>query len=164
MRFTSFEKGDLKMTDVSFIEVDDRELGRIKPLWEMLIEHIMVRSSYFHKVFETRTFEQRKAELLRKAAGGKLHIDLAMKGGKYIGYCVSSISYRIGEIDSIFVEENHRSSGIGSELMKRALSWMEDEQVESVRIAASIGNEEVLPFYHHYGFLPKQILLERIRE
>jgi hypothetical protein len=48
--------------------------------------------------------------------------------------------------------------------MKRALSWMEDEQVESVRIAASIGNEEVIPFYHNYGFLPKQIQLELKRE
>jgi GNAT superfamily N-acetyltransferase len=111
-----------------------------------------MRPTYFDKWFETRTFEQRKAELLTKSAGGKLHIDLAIDRGQYIGYCVSSISYRAGVIDSIFLEESRRFSGIGSELMKRALSWMEDEQVESVTIAANIGNE--VPFYQRYGFFP----------
>jgi hypothetical protein len=32
---------------------------------------------------------------------------------------------------------------------------MEDVQVEGVRISASVGNEIVLPFYHHHGFLPQ---------
>jgi GNAT superfamily N-acetyltransferase len=156
--------GVLKMTSVSYIEVDGRGLDRIKPLWEKLIEHMKMRSTYFCKWFATRTFEQRKAELLTKTVGGKLHIDLAMDEGQYVGYCVSSISSRAGEIDSIFVEESRRSSGIGSELMKRALSWMDDERVESVRIVASIGNEEVIPFYQHYGFYPKHTLLELIEE
>ncbi|MFB3764129.1 MAG: GNAT family N-acetyltransferase [Methanotrichaceae archaeon] len=148
------------MTEVSYIEVDEQGLDQIKPLWEKLIEHVRLRSTYFSKWFGARTFEQRKAELLRKSAGGKLHIDMAADGGQYIGYCVSSIFYRIGEIDSIFVEESHRSSGIGDHLMKRALAWMEDEKAESVRIAATIGNEEVLPFYQRYGFFPRQTLLE----
>jgi ribosomal protein S18 acetylase RimI-like enzyme len=148
------------MTSVSYVEVGDQGLDRIKSLWEKLIEHIKPRSTYFSKWFEMRTFEQRKAELLEKSAGGKLHVDLAMKGGQYIGYCVSSISYRAGEIDSIFVEESHRSSGIGNELMKRALSWMENEKAESVIVAASIGNEEVISFYQRYGFFPKHTLLE----
>jgi hypothetical protein len=39
--------------------------------------------------------------------------------------------------------------------MKRPLSLDEAEPVESVRIAASFGSEVVLPFYDHYGFLPK---------
>ena len=152
------------MTGIIYIEVGEQGLDRIKPLWEKLMGHIKVRSTYFSEWFEMHTFEQRKAELLRKAAEGKLRIDLAMDGKQDIGYCVSSISHRIGEIDSIFVEESHRSSGIGNELMNRALSWMEAEHVDSIKLAASIGNEEVLPFYHRYGFLPKHILLESKKE
>ena len=148
------------MTGIFYIEVGEQGLDRIKPLWEKLMGHIKVRSTYFSEWFEMRTFEQRKAELLRKAAQGKLRIDLAMDGKQGIGYCISSISHRIGEIDSIFVEETRRSSGIGNEMMNRALSWMEAEHVDSIKLAASIGNEEVLPFYHRYGFLPKHILLE----
>jgi GNAT superfamily N-acetyltransferase len=159
-----FEKGDLKMANINYMEVGDGGLDRIKPLWEKLIEHIKARSTYFCEWFEARAFEERRAELLSKAAVGKLYVDLAMDGGQLIGYCVSSISYRRGEIDSIFIEEMYRSSGIGGELMKRALSWMEDEPAESVRIAASIGNEEVMPFYRRCGFFPKHTLLELKKE
>ena len=60
----------------------------------------------------------------------------------------------------IFVEESHRACGIGGEMMKRALAWMETEKAERVNIAVSIGNEEVLPFYQRYGFFPKHIFLE----
>jgi diamine N-acetyltransferase len=148
------------MTDICYIEVGAQDLDRIKPLWERLTEHIKLRSIYFSEWFRTRTFEQRKAELLRKAAEGKLRVDLAMDGKQSIGYCVSSISNGVGEIDSIFVVDSYRSSGIGSELMKRALSWMENDQVERIKLAASIGKEEVLPFYCSHGFLPKHILLE----
>jgi diamine N-acetyltransferase len=154
------QKGDLKMTDICYIEVGAQDLDRIKPLWERLTKHIKLRSTYFSEWFRTRTFEQRKTELLRKAAEGKLHVNLAMDGGQDIGYCVSSISYGIGEIDSIFVVDSYRSSGIGSELMQQALSWMENDQVERIKLAASIGNGELLPFYRSHGFFPKHILLE----
>ena len=148
------------MACISYIEVDAEELDKIKPLWEKLVEHIKVRSTHFSDWFETRTFEKRKAELMKKSDRGKLHINLAVYGNEYIGYCVSSVCCKTGEIDSIFVEENHRSYGIGGEMMKRALAWMEEEQAESVNIAASIGDEDVLPFYQHYGFFPKRILLK----
>lgn len=148
------------MTEISYIEVDEAGLDQIEPLWTKLIEHIRARSVYFGKWFESRAFEQRKSELLRKASAGKLHIDLAVDGGAYVGYCVSSVCDRVGEIDSIFVQKSHRSLGIGGEMMKRALSWMEREKAMKVNIAVSVGNEEALPFYQHYGFFPKHILLE----
>jgi GNAT superfamily N-acetyltransferase len=149
------------MTEISYIEVDEHELDRIEHLWTNLIEHIRERSVYFGKWFEARAFEQRKAELLRKSSAGELHIDLAVDDGVYVGYCVSSICCRAGEIDSIFVLKSHRSLGIGGELMKRALAWIEKKKAEKVSIAVSVGNEEALPFYQHYGFFPKHILLEQ---
>ncbi|MDD1761227.1 MAG: GNAT family N-acetyltransferase [Methanothrix sp.] len=148
------------MTDVSYIEVDEQGLDLIKPLWEKLIEHIIARSVYFGEWFEARAFEQRKSELLRKSSAGKMHIGLALVDGEYVGYCVSSVCCRAGEIDSIFVEESHRACGIGGEMMKQALAWMEKEQAVRINIAVSVGNEEALPFYQRYGFFPKHILLE----
>lgn len=149
------------MTDISYIEVDEQGLDRIKPLWENLIEHIRDRSVYFGNWFETRAFSQRKTELLTKSTAGKLHICLALESGVCVGYCVSSVCCRAGEIDSIFVEESHRTCGIGGEMMKRALAWMEKEKVRKVNIAVSVGNEDALPFYRSYGFFPKHILLEQ---
>lgn len=151
------------MGQVIYMDVGAQGLDMIRPLWEGLIAHIKVRSTYFSQWFEARTFEQRKNEILKKSVAGKLRVDLAVDEGRCIGYCVSSISDRIGEVDSIFVEEGHRSRGIGGEMMKRALAWMESEKAGSVKISASVGNEEVLPFYQRHGFFPRYILLEKVR-
>lgn len=154
--------GDINMKGISYIEVGEHGLNRIEPLWKKLVDHLKVRSTYFGEWFETRSFDERRAELLKKStgSGGKLHVDLAMNGGQCIGYCVSSMVQQSGEVDSIFVEESYRYLGIGSELMKRALAWIDDEQPQGVRVASAIGNEEVLPFYQRYGFFPRMTLLE----
>jgi diamine N-acetyltransferase len=149
------------MGRVIYLSVGEQGLDQIRPLWECLIEHLKTRSTFFKRWFKSRTFDERKSELLKKSAGGKLHVDLALDDGHCIGYCVSSVSDEAGEIDSIFVEECHRSRGIGGQLMRRALSWMEDENAQIVKVSASVGNEEALPFYMHYGFLPKNIVLEQ---
>ncbi len=60
------------------------------------------------------TFEKRKADLLKKAASGKMRVDLAFDevSGRNVGYCVSSINQeKTGEIESIFVDAAYRGMG-----------------------------------------------------
>ncbi len=78
-------------------------------------------------------FENRKEELLKKSENGILRLDLVVDSisERIVGYSVTPISYEKGEIDSIYVEEKFRSTGIGNKLMKRALKWLD---VKGVRI------------------------------
>jgi ribosomal protein S18 acetylase RimI-like enzyme len=152
------------MVNIDLVEMGSEGLDLIKPLWEQLTQHHKARSRYFREVYDSFSFEKRKETLLNKSKNGSLRVDLAndRDTGRFIGYCVSSVSEdKEGEIDSIFIEEAYRSSGIGHSLMERVLAWMDCHGAAVKRVAVAVGNEEVLAFYGKYGFLPRQVILEQ---
>lgn len=149
--------------DIHYLEVGANEIDIIKPLWEKLRDHHFGLSPHFAGRYKEFTFEDRKKELLNKSTN-LLKIDIVKDEDTQwlIGYCISSISAgSIGEIDSIYLEENYRSLGIGNELMNRALQWMDSNNVKIKRIIVARGNEELLPFYERYNFFPRHIILEQ---
>jgi len=150
--------------DIIYLEVDKQEIDIIGPLWEKLRDYHQGLSLYFAERYLEFTFGERKEELLKKSRNGSLKIDIAKdKDTKWlIGYCVSSISDELeGEIDSIYIEEDYRSLGIGKELLERALQWMEVNMVKTKKVIVAVGNEELLSFYSKHDFLPKHIILEQ---
>ncbi len=131
---------------------------------EKLRDHHFGLSPYFADEYEKFTFEDRKKELLNKSGGNLLKIDIAVYEDTQwlIGYCISSISAGlVGEIDSIYLEDNYRSLGIGNELMNRALQWIDKNRVKFKRIVVAMGNEDLLPFYERYNFFPRHLVLEQ---
>jgi len=150
---------------ILYYETDENGLDNIKELWEKLNSHHKARSKYFSQDYEKIVFQDRKEQLIKKIGNGSLRIDLAFDTviDHAVGYCVSSISNGKGEIDSIFVDENFRSSGIGDNLMKRALRWMDINEIMNREVKLSAGNNDAIQFYSHYGFHPKHILLKQRR-
>jgi ribosomal protein S18 acetylase RimI-like enzyme len=150
---------------IQYTETDERSLDLIKPLWQKLLQHHRARSRNFTAIFDRVTFEKRKDELLKKSAGGALHVDLARDAetGELAGYCVSSINTaKHAEIESIYVEPEYRRGGIGNTLMKKALKWLDERQVARRILAVAAGNEEVFGFYRRYKFYPRATILEQI--
>lgn len=153
------------MSAIEYITGGAELLDSIGPLWEKLNEHHERCSRYFSSRYAMLTFARRKAHLLAKARTGHLRVDLAKDAetGQYVGYCVSTATPdRVGEIDSIYVEEAYRHQGIGNSLMLRALDWLNDQGVQTKRGVIVVGNEQVLPFYSRYGFFPRRIELEEV--
>lgn len=149
---------------ISYLETDETELDLIKELWEKLNHHHQLRSKNFNQDYLNILFEDRKAELIKKSYNGKLRLDLALDSTiKVVGYCISSFSYENGEIDSIYIEEKFRMLGIGDTLMKRALSWMDSNNVENRQVKISVGNDVAIKFYNKYGFKPKHIILKQLK-
>ena len=149
---------------ISYIKLDNDQIDSIRPLWEKLRDHHRELSPYFPERYVELTFQERKEDLLEKAENGVLIIDAAYDktSKQFIGYCISSISdEKIGEVDSIYLDEKYRSSGIGDALMKRSLDWMDQNGVETKRIMVAAGNENTLAFYSRYKFFPKHIILEQ---
>jgi len=149
---------------IEYIVTDARDLELIRPLWEKLNEHHVVRSRYFAAEMVQRTFEDRKKYFLDNAKA-ELRVELAKDkaAGAVIGYCVSSISTgEQGEIESIYVEPDYRKLGIGDALMQRALAWMDGRQIKRKRIGVAYGNEEVFGFYSRYGFYPRVTILQQV--
>lgn len=104
---------------------------------------------------------------MRKARGDYIKVDIASdsENGLDVGYCISTIVEtdfgRIGEIESVFVESNYRNRGIGRNLMKSALEWMDDRKVDRKILGVVEGNEGVYEFYRRFGFYPKSTKLEQ---
>ncbi len=146
------------MSGIMYVETDANGLDLIRPLWEGLNQHHLVRSPNFRQHYEQMNFETRKRDLLKKE---KLHVILAADGTRSIGYCVCTISGEgDGEIDSIYVEDGYRRSGIGEELMNRALAWLDAGGAKKKIVAVATGNEAAIPFYESFGFVPRMTVLQ----
>ena len=142
-------------------------LDDIRPLWEKLRAHYSPLLSRFGHETPPFMFEPRKQEILGKAAPGKTRIELVRIVSEEvdIAYCVSTVSPDgRGEIDSMFVEERCRGCGIGSELVRHALVWMESAEASSKVVTVAYANERVLAFYRRLGFHARTILLQQINE
>ncbi len=152
------------MCRIKFIETNHLDLDLIQPLWEKLIEYHQRQKSDFEDHYENITFQKRKEVLLSKAREGKMFICLAEdeKSEILIGYSVTTISSgKIGELDSIYVEDKYRMQGIGHELIKRPLGWMDKKDVKIKKVAVVTGNQEAISFYERYGFRKRSINLEQ---
>jgi ribosomal protein S18 acetylase RimI-like enzyme len=146
-----------------YLDVGAEGIDRVRPLWEKLNAHHAVLSRRFGSAIRIRTFDARKQKLLAKADSGKLRVDLvsADSDEPSVAYCISTISTDgVGEIDSIFVEEHLRGQGVGTELMRRALAWLESIKATSKIVSVMTENEEALAFYRRFGFHPRTILLQ----
>jgi ribosomal protein S18 acetylase RimI-like enzyme len=153
------------MKKIVYIEKNKKDLDLIGPLWDKLRIHHKVRSKYFKKHFDEMTWKIRKKELLDKAKNGVMLIHLAKDTdtGKLVGYCVSTVNKnKVGEIESIFIEENYRRTGIGNNFMKRAFKWMNGKSVTRKVVAVAAGNEEALPFYSKFKFYPRASILMQV--
>ena len=138
-------------------------LDSVEPLWKLLNEYHKMKSIDFKNLYENFTYDERKNKLLTSKV---INIDIAIDCFEnYIGYCISTISQDlIGEVDSLFVKEEARKYGIGDELIRRALEWLESNNVKKKIITVASGNENVINFYNKYGFKKRRIVLELVEE
>ncbi len=152
------------MAEIKYSETDHQSLDLIEPLWKKLNDDHAARSPHFSEQFAKRTFEKRKIDLLQKSELGHLHIGMAHDSstGDLVGYCVSTITKDQGEVDSVYVEPNYRQFGVGHDLMKRALDWMDEHSVTKKILEIGAGNEEVFAFYSKYNFYPRTYILEQV--
>jgi len=144
--------------------VGEDSLEAVRPLWEKLRAHHVPWLSRFAGEAPPFKFGPRKQEILAKAQGGKIRIELVCTAldGADIAYCVSTVSAQgRGELDSMFVEERFRGRGIGSELVRHSLEWMQSMGASSTVVTAAHANEEALTFYKRFGFHPRAVLLQQ---
>lgn len=139
-------------------------LDAIRHLWEKLRAHHAPLLSKFSADGPPFNFLPRKQEILAKAAAGKIRVEMvsATPGGQDIAYCVSTVTANgQGEVDSMFVEERVRGHGIGSELVRHALAWMDEMEASSKVVTVAHANEAALAFYQRFGFQPRTVLLQQ---
>jgi ribosomal protein S18 acetylase RimI-like enzyme len=154
---------EVKPMKIQYIHTDQAAIELVEPLWTKLRDLHASKSIHFSKQIKNSTFHERSSNLIKKAEHGKLKIILAAteSTNEYIGYCISTITKdNQGEMDSIYILENFRNSGIGDSLMSQSLEWFKEHHIENITIAVLFENEMVLPFYEKYGFFPRTYVLK----
>lgn len=139
-------------------------LPQVKTLWEGLREHHSNISKDFSRSIIKRSFEDRVADFEGKASNHIFRIELIKTDATRppIGYCISSLSNElVGEVESIFIEEDYRGLHIGDILMKKTLNWMDEHNTKTKKISVMAGND-VLKFYDKYGFKVRLYILEQV--
>lgn len=152
------------MTNLEYRPLAPEEIESIAPLWNELNTHHAAHSTYFAEDFRKLSFEER----IRRLRDGRDHIRTIVAvapDGHPVGYAIGSITETHtsprGELDSMYVETEWRGYGVGKELARRILDWLEEQDVSNIIIAVAAGNEEVLEFYDSLGFVPRAITLRR---
>lgn len=126
------------MNSFKYLEGGVELLDLAGPLWEKLDTHHARVSRHFSSRSSGSGFAERKKGLLEKAVPGKLRVELVKlrDNDRYIGYCISSIDQKqIGEIESIFLEDEFRNQGIGHQLMQKALRYIWKHRIVRFTIA-----------------------------
>ena len=154
------------MNEIIFKQGSIEDLDLIKPLWEKLNQLHFELSENFKSRFRNKTWDIRKHDLLTKSR--EILIDYAIdSSNSIIGYCISTIDKEdegIGEIDSIYVDGVYRKTGIGKQLMDRAIEWLISKETKIQRLDVGAGNERVLDFYKQFDFYPINTVLQRIEK
>lgn len=136
----------------------------IRPLWEQLTRHHATLPGPFGQQIASRTFDTRVRQLREKAASGGLRIEVARQGpdSPPVAYCITSLSADgTGELDSLFVAPALRRAGLATELVRRALEWLDESGAVSRRVTVLQSNEDTLAFYRRIGFHPRNVELEQ---
>ena len=142
--------------------VGEDGIGAVRPLWEKLRAYHSPMLVGFPGAMPPFNFEPRKQEILTKAAAIRIELVSTAPDGLDIAYCIGTVTRDgCGEIDSMFVEEGFRGRGIGSELVRHALDWLESAGATSKVVTVAHANEEALAFYKRFGFQPRTVLMQQ---
>ena len=147
-------------------QLNINEIDLIQPLWEKLnLLHLELTQNFKNR-YSTMSWEKRKAKLIEKSE--EIMIDILVDSQhNIIGYCISTIdkeNTKIGEIDSIYINESHRERGLGKQLINNALDWLITKGTTEQKLLIGAGNEKVLSFYKQFNFVPLHITLQRVDE
>lgn len=141
--------------------INKSQLYLIQSLWEKLNAIHLENSTYFKSHYEKYTFEER-CEKFTALSDDNIFIEILIQqdNDNLIGYCISTIEEKIGEIDSLFIEEEHRKYSYGKKLVENGIKWLKEQNCSKILVAVAEGNESVFGFYKKSGFFPRMTYLQ----
>ncbi len=67
----------------------------------------------------------------------------------------------VAELESMYVREGSRDSGVGARLVEEFLGWARERGAERASVTAYAANERAIRFYERLGFAARSLSLER---
>ena len=142
---------------MEIVELTKDEVAVLEPLWQQLNQLHHEGSSHFKDHFSRFTFAERMQQFIDTE---QLVIFAARSDELWIGYCIASVQAGKGEIDSLFIATPYQDVSLGRQLMGRALSWLQQQNCETITVSVAEGNEAAIPFYEKFGFRERLKVLQ----
>lgn len=87
------------------------------------------------------------------------YVIVAIKDDKIVGYLAGSINEKgsyeeiqYGEINNMLVDNNFRGLGIGQLLIDKFKQYCKDNNINNLKVVASVKNIKAIEFYKNNGF------------
>jgi GNAT superfamily N-acetyltransferase len=136
------------------------EIGILRKPLDKLHEYHNSISKYFSGSYPRVTFEERIEEYRKKAKVGEYRIELITEKetNNIVGFCIVYSNKVSGKIEVLFVDEKYRRKGLGVKLMKSAMDWFGENNINEIELTVVYGNEAV-SFYEKLGFYPRSTIM-----
>ena len=141
------------------------ELGQIQNLTHRLFAY----ETKSDRLLNTRwPYQQGKKVLEIRIRGGKFVCFVAEFDKKIVGYLTGEVKkgepwkpVRKSELESMFVQDEYRSKGIGRKLTREFLKWSKKKGVKRAVVFAYVANKRAVKFYKRLGFNEDTIFFEK---
>ena len=146
------------------------QLDVVEPLWKSLQEH----HAELEEVPDVRaldaSWKRRRAQYERWLREGTAYLLVASDGDHAVGYLMLrlgdgpstwEIGERAGEVETLAVLPEARSSGVGEALMRAAIEVADANGVRALGVGVVHSNEAAIRFYERAGF--RQFYLQMLR-
>lgn len=115
------------------------------------VERYLNKSGNFSKIFKQRKWF------------------LAEEDGKIVGFIDGKIKKKdeffherkVGAIYHLFIEEEYRNRGIGTELIKVFVDWLKKSKIILIELNVSPKNEAAVKLYNNLGFKESDIQMKK---
>jgi ribosomal protein S18 acetylase RimI-like enzyme len=136
------------------------DVPAITELWKALMDFHAVRERYFARAQGGEThFAEFLGECVSKAESG---VFVADARGVLVGYClvveverppVFVVTHTVEVLD-LAVTEKWRRSGVGEQLVRKALAWAASRSAAGVEVKVATSNDQALAFWRRLGGRP----------
>lgn len=169
---------------ITYEVISENNINCIKELCNELMAYQKSKAHLHPEWFDNMSFETRMIPSVNGAAAN--YIIAARDGDELIGYAYSNISKKktysggfatlepvdffdfdtidgenVGCLSQFYLRDGYRNVGIGSELFKRSIEWLDSfKMVKDHFIFVSNGNDNALNFYLKRGFIKSHEILD----
>ncbi|MHC1724301.1 MAG: GNAT family N-acetyltransferase [Aminipila sp.] len=145
---------------IKIMDICYDEIKIIRNLWEKNRLYHENISDYFKESYSSISFDERM-EAFNVFNKNTLKITVAKNNDQYIGYCISTIVDRTGELQSLHVHESNRGNGIGRQLVSEHIQWMKKMNCKVIGVNVSQENDPTIAFYKKLGFYPNTLYMQQ---
>ena len=147
--------------EIKIEKIENKNISEIRNLWEALNKLHYELSIHFKDHYNSFDFDDRMSHIKARDC---FAVFVARHKSRPVGYCIASVEGTKGEIDSIYIEQEYRKSGMGDTLMARGEEWLRSKNISKIIVSVAEGNESVFGFYNRHGYCHRLTVFEKLKK